>query len=74
MSRLPALSSSRLLKIIQKIGFVKEHQRGSHVFLRHVDGRTTTVPFHKGEDIGRGLLRKILRDIQVEPEDFIKFL
>ena len=74
MSHLPALKSSRLLKILHKLGFEETHRKGSHIFLRHADDRTTTVPFHKGEDIGRGLLRKILRDVQIEPEDFKKLL
>ena len=37
-----------------------DRTRGSHVFLRHPDGRTTTVPIHSGETIGPGLLRAIL--------------
>lgn len=68
------LSSTRLLKILQKMGFRVEHQRGSHSFVRHPDGRTTVVPIHRGEDIGRGLLRKILRDIQMEPTEFSEWL
>lgn len=68
------IKSNKLLNIIQKIGFLQTHRKGSHVFLRHPDGRTTVVPLHKGEDIGRGLLRKILRDIDIEPENFKKLL
>lgn len=74
MSFLPSISSSRLLRILQKLGFNEQHQKGSHLFLRHQDGRTTTVPMHKGEDIGKGLLRKILRDIKMEPKDFKELL
>lgn len=74
MTRLPALSSSKLVKVLLRIGFQIERQRGSHVYLSHPDGRATVVPMHKGEDIGRGLLRKILRDIQMEPKDFAKIL
>lgn len=70
MSRLPSLTAKRLVKILQKIGFYKDHQRGSHLVLKHSDGRVTVVPMHAGEDIGRGLLRKILRDIQIEPDEF----
>jgi predicted RNA binding protein YcfA (HicA-like mRNA interferase family) len=40
----------------------------------HPDGRRTTVPFHAGQDIGRGLLRKILKDIELSPEEFKKLL
>jgi len=74
MSRLPTLSSSKLIKILEKAGFHVQRQKGSHTYLKHPDRRATVVPLHKGEDIGRGLLRKILRDIRVEPEDFQKML
>lgn len=74
MSRLPTLRSSQILLILHHLGFRSAHGRGSHVFLEHPDGRATVVPVHKGEDIGRGLLRKILRDIKMEPEEFAKLL
>lgn len=74
MTRLSPITSVRLIKVLHKLGFVSEHQKGSHLLLRHADGRTTVVPVHKGEDLGRGLLRKILRDIQMEPDEFHKLL
>lgn len=42
-------------------------QRGSHVQYRHVDGRGTTVPFHKGRDIAVPLLRQTAKDIGLTP-------
>jgi predicted RNA binding protein YcfA (HicA-like mRNA interferase family) len=33
--------------------------------MAHADGRQTTVPVHKGRDVGPGLLRKILRDVKM---------
>lgn len=74
MTRFPTLTSSKLVKILHKLGFQSSHQRGNHLLLTHPDGRTTVVPMHKGEDIGRGLLRKILRDIQMEPDEFQKLI
>jgi len=74
MSRLPTLTATKILKILFRLGFVEVQGKGSHKFLKHPDGRTTTIPCHRGEDIGRGLLRKILRDIQIEPEEFIRLL
>ena len=38
------------------------------------DGRATIVPKHGGEDIGRGLLRQILREIEIAPEQFLEYL
>jgi predicted RNA binding protein YcfA (HicA-like mRNA interferase family) len=43
--------------------------RGSHYFLRHGDGRTTVVPVHSNEDLGPGLLGKILRDAKLTRDD-----
>lgn len=72
MSRLPTLKPQKLIKILTKLGFRKIRQEGSHIFFKHSDGRATVVPFHKGKDIGRGLLRAILSDIKVTPKDFQK--
>ncbi len=47
---------------------------GSHKFFKHPDGRTATIPDHPGEDLGRGILRKILNDIEVTREDFLNWL
>ncbi|WP_202895892.1 type II toxin-antitoxin system HicA family toxin [Iningainema tapete] len=57
-------------KLLLKLGFEPVRQKGSHVFYRHPDGRTTTVPNHPGSDIARPLIREILREIELSPEDF----
>jgi predicted RNA binding protein YcfA (HicA-like mRNA interferase family) len=48
--------------------------RGSHHFLRHSDGRLTVIPVHAGETIGPGLLNKILKDIETEVDELLKWL
>jgi len=63
-----------LIRYLESLGFVQVRQRGSHKFFRHPDGRTATVPDHRGEDLGRGMLAKILRDAQSSPEEFLSFL
>ncbi|MFP3867080.1 MAG: type II toxin-antitoxin system HicA family toxin [Desulfobacteraceae bacterium] len=45
-------------------------QKGSHVFYRHPDGRTTTLPNHPGRDLARPLIREILREVELTPEQF----
>ncbi|HLC86772.1 MAG TPA: type II toxin-antitoxin system HicA family toxin [Candidatus Nanoarchaeia archaeon] len=73
MAKLPQINAIKLIKILGKIGFEVIRQEGSHVFLRHKDGRTTVIPNHPGEKIDRGLLNKILKkDIQISREDFDK--
>lgn len=75
MSKLPQITAKELIKILTKIGFEIMRQSGSHVFLRHEDGRTTVIPNHPGEKIDRGLLNKILRkDIQISREKFTRLL
>jgi predicted RNA binding protein YcfA (HicA-like mRNA interferase family) len=75
MSRLPLLSARKLISTLSRIGFSPIRQKGSHVFLRHEDGRTTIVPVHPGEKIDRGLLLKIIKkDVQIEVEDFLRLL
>jgi len=69
MRALPVLKAGQVIRALEKVGFEVVRQRGSHVRLRHLDGRVVTVPVHAGQDIGRGLLRKILRDAELSPEE-----
>ncbi|HEY6136543.1 MAG TPA: type II toxin-antitoxin system HicA family toxin [Thermoanaerobaculia bacterium] len=63
-----------MIAALERLGFVEVRQRGSHKQFRHSDGRVTTVPDHRGRDISPGLLRKILEDIRVKPEEFLEIL
>jgi predicted RNA binding protein YcfA (HicA-like mRNA interferase family) len=42
--------------------------------MKHADGRVTVIPVHAKENIGVGLLLKIIRDVKLEREEFIKLL
>lgn len=74
MNRLPTLKPQKLIQIINKLGFSKIRQKGSHIFFKHPDGRTTVIPFHKSKNIGRGLTRAILNDIKLSPKELQKLL
>ncbi len=63
-----------LIRALEKAGFEVQRQTGSHVRLRHPDGRGVTVPVHGSQDIGRGLLRKILRDAEMTPTELLALL
>jgi len=71
VGNIPVLKPQEVLRILETIGFVVVRQRGSHIQLRHDDGRATTVPMHKGRDISPGLLRKIAGDINHTVEEFL---
>jgi predicted RNA binding protein YcfA (HicA-like mRNA interferase family) len=70
MTRFPALEGKEIVTILEEHGFVVDRQRGSHLFLKHPDGRATVVPIHAGETIGPGLFAKVLRDVELTREDF----
>jgi predicted RNA binding protein YcfA (HicA-like mRNA interferase family) len=72
--KLKPLPTKKVIDILEQLGFKKIRQRGSHLFFRHPDGRTTIVPIHKGEDIGRGLLQEIIKDTKLTKEEFLKYL
>ncbi|MFH1802441.1 MAG: type II toxin-antitoxin system HicA family toxin [archaeon] len=74
MAKLPQLTAIQLSKILKKLGFELIRQRGSHMFFRHADGRTTVVPNHPKDNIGPGLLIKIVKDdLKITREEFEKF-
>ena len=73
MPKLPVVTAKQLIKILEKLDFAETRQKGSHKFFKHTDGRVTSVPFHTG-DLGKGLLRKILNQIKILPEELRKLI
>lgn len=67
--RLPALTAKKLIRILKHHGFESERQSGSHLILCHPDGRRVTVPVHSQRDLGRGLLRSIMKDAGLTLKD-----
>jgi predicted RNA binding protein YcfA (HicA-like mRNA interferase family) len=74
MTRLPIVNFKTMEKILLRLGFTPVRQKGSHVFYRHADGRTTTLPNHPGRDLARPLIREILREIEMTPDEFTREL
>jgi predicted RNA binding protein YcfA (HicA-like mRNA interferase family) len=67
-------SPQKVIKALSKMGFKIVRKHGSHVVLKHSDGRLTVVPVHSGEDIGTGLLNKIIKDSGISKEAFLAIL
>lgn len=55
-----------------QIGFTCVGRSESHAVYHHTDGRWTTVPIHKGRNLGKGILRKILKDAKITVDEFEK--
>ncbi|MCC5997554.1 MAG: type II toxin-antitoxin system HicA family toxin [Thermofilum sp.] len=66
--------ADKVIKVLMKVGFKPVGQKGSHIILKHEDGRVTVIPVHKGEEIGRGLLSRIIKEAGLTREEFLKLL
>ena len=73
MARLPVMSGRQVVRVLERGDFVVIRTKGSHHVMRHVTDptRTTVVPVHGNEDLGRPLLRKILSDVCLTVDEFI---
>ncbi|MEI2579253.1 type II toxin-antitoxin system HicA family toxin [Scytonema sp. PRP1] len=73
MSKLPVVSGAECVKALEKIGFVVNRQRGSHIILVREEPKTTvTVPEHK--ELDRGTLRAIIRQVGLTVDEFVELL
>lgn len=69
---LPVVSGAEAIRILAKAGFEQNSQRGSHVKLRHANGRVVIVPLHK--ELAPGTLRSILRQAGLLVEEFVALM
>ncbi len=75
MAKLPKLTGKEVAKVVEKLGFIYSHTTGSHMVYKHPDGKRTTIPHHAGEELGPGLLNKIIKkDLGITREEFFKYL
>ncbi len=70
---LKSIKTRKVLAAIKTLGFEEIRQKGDHLFLKHPDGRTTTLPLHK--EIRIKLLTKIIKkDLEMETQNFLNKL
>lgn len=74
MSRLPTVTAKQVVSALKRVGFSEVHQKGSHLYLWHAGRKLLTgVPMHPG-DLGRGLVRRILKQAGLTEAEFRKIL
>ena len=72
--KLKPVSPEKLIKVLEKLGYKSARQKGSHLIMENSETKKITViPMHK-RDIGKGLLRQIIKEIGIEREEFLKLL
>lgn len=69
------VKANQVVRVATKLGFVFDHQRGSHaVYYREKDRARVVIPMHAGKDIEPKTLKGILDDMGVTPEEFRRLL
>lgn len=74
MPKLPIIKAGELIKALNRLGFLKFYQVGSHAQFKNSAGKKITVPVHSGKDIGKKTLKGIIDDLDLTVEEFIKIL
>lgn len=74
MDKIKPLPAKKVIRALEKIGFRQIRQKGSHLFMRHPDGRTTLITIHPSEDIGKGLIRKVISDAKVTRDEWLELI
>jgi len=59
---------------LEKTGFALTRQSGSHQIYKNAAGKRVTVPFHASKTLHPKVLKSILRDAELSPEDLEKLL
>lgn len=74
MDKIKPLPAKKVIRALEKIGFKQIRQKGGHLFMRHPDGRTTLITVHPGEDIGKGMIRKIISDAELTRDEWLELI
>lgn len=66
--------AKKAIKALESLGFVQVRQKGSHLFMQHPDGRTTVIPIHSGQDLGKGMVKKLMEDVRISRKEWLELL
>ena len=74
MPRLPTVTSRQMVRVLERAGYVIDHQTGSHIVMIHKDDNTRiVVPWHN-RDLGRGLTLRIIKSAGLTRDEFTRLL
>lgn len=68
--KLPLLSGRQVLRGLERLGFVEVHRKGSHVKMKHEEGRLIVFPYH--DEIDRFTLKGAIRDAEIDIDEFLR--
>jgi predicted RNA binding protein YcfA (HicA-like mRNA interferase family) len=71
MPKLPRASGAEIVRALERLGFAKVRQSGSHVIMRR-ESKGCVVPMHN--EVKVGTLAGVLRQAEVSQEEFTRAL
>jgi predicted RNA binding protein YcfA (HicA-like mRNA interferase family) len=74
MSIFPSIKAKDFIKVIEKLGFYLDRQKGSHAIYKDTHGNRVVVPIHSGKDLKQGTLMGMIKDIGIDKEAFFDLL
>ena len=75
MPKLPILSGKAVVKALSKIGFEHVRTRGSHAILnKQTEYGKITIPVPLHKELAKGTLKSIMRQADLNLEDFLKLI
>jgi predicted RNA binding protein YcfA (HicA-like mRNA interferase family) len=74
MSDFPSVKAKDFIKVIEKLGFYLDRQKGSHAIYKDTQGNRVVVPIHSGKDLKQGTLIGMIKDIGIDKEVFFNLL
>ncbi len=74
MSNFPSVKAKEFIKVIEKLDFYFDRQKGSHAIYKNSNGQRVVVPIHSGKDLKQGTLMGMIQDIGIDKETFFEML
>jgi predicted RNA binding protein YcfA (HicA-like mRNA interferase family) len=74
MSNISSVNAKEFIKVIEKLGFYLDRQKGSHAVYKDTHGNRVVVPIHPGKDLKQGTLMGMIKDIGIDKETFFELL
>jgi predicted RNA binding protein YcfA (HicA-like mRNA interferase family) len=73
MSKLSPLKAEQVIRKLRKLGYEGPVPGGKHVrMVNLITGKIIPIPMHKGKDVSVGLIRAIIREIEITPEEWTR--
>ncbi len=72
--RSPRVTADEIIRVLERAGFSRVRQSGSHKIYRSSTGKRATVPYHKGKVLHPKVLVNILKDANLSREEFKNLL